>query len=251
MVRTLRGVAEWRPAVGLAAHAGLRMDAVDRAVVAAVDAVDAEPGGGREPGMVVILGAGFDTRGWRLSALAGRRVVEVDRAATQDVKRARLDALPPPLADVTLWTADLGTDDLAEVLDRAGQDPAVPAVWVWEAVVPYLPPAVVDATLAVLADRSPPGSRLVVTTMRPALVAPRLPPLSIGARALLRLGGEPIRTAESDDDFAARLARHGWRGSAARGPRSWAETAGITVWGPLLDERLHGAVRVTAAAGTG
>ncbi len=252
VVRMLRTLPEFGPATGLAAHAGLRMHAVDRALVQALEAVEARrvDGGPGSP-VVVVVGAGFDTRAWRLPELAGRRVVELDRAATQAAKRARLAALPPPLAEVTLRVADLGTDDLDEVLDRAGQDPATPVVWVWEAVVPYLPPAIVDATLAVLARRSPPDSRLVVTAMRPALVAPSVPVVSLGARGLLRLVGEPIRTAESDDAFTARLARHGWQGSGASGPRSWADDAGVTVWGPLLDERLHVAAPVTGGAGTG
>jgi methyltransferase (TIGR00027 family) len=252
VVRMLRTLPEFGPATGLAAHAGLRMQAVDRVLVEAIEAVAARraDGGSASP-VVVVVGAGFDTRAWRLPELAGCRVVELDREATQVAKRARLAALPPPLAEVTLQVADLGTDDLDEVLDRAGQDPATPLVWVWEAVVPYLPPAIVDATLAVLARRSPPGSRLVVTTMRPALVAPSVPVVSLGARGLLRLVGEPIRTAESDDAFTARMARHGWHGSGAGGPRSWADDAGITVWGPLLDERLHVAARVSGGAGTG
>lgn len=261
VVRAARTVLPRRPAVGVAAHAALRMHAMDRAVADAVDAVDAidaahaVDGGGMA--MVVIIGAGFDTRAWRLPVLAGRRVVEVDRAATQATKRARLSALPAPVAILSFGAADLRTDDLEHVLDRAGHEPGAPVVWVWEAVVPYLPAAAVDVTLAELARRSPAGSRLLVSTMRPALVAPTLPALSIAARGLLAAVGEPIRTTESDEAFTARLARHGWAGSGGRGPRSWAAAAGITVRGPVVAERLHVATRrmvdetVSAAAGRG
>jgi O-methyltransferase involved in polyketide biosynthesis len=38
----------------------------------------------------VLLGAGFDTRAWRLAALDGVRVFEVDHPATAKVKRERL-----------------------------------------------------------------------------------------------------------------------------------------------------------------
>jgi len=204
VVRAARAVALPRPAVGLVAHAALRMHAMDRAVDEALEAVDALDdvgagdavgGAARDRAMVVILGAGFDTRAWRLPGVAGRRVVEVDRAATQAAKRGRLSALPAPVADVSFVAADLRTDDLADVLDRAGQDSGRPLVWVWEAVVPYLPAAAVDATLAELARRSPAGSRLLVTAMHRPLVGPNLPVLAAGARGLLRLAGEPIRTA--------------------------------------------------------
>lgn len=255
VVRAARALLPRRPAMAVAAHAALRMHAMDRAVADAIEAVDGDDGD--DMATVVIIGAGFDTRAWRLPVLAGRRVVEVDRAATQAAKRARLSALPAPVADLSFVAADLRTDDLADVLDRAGQDPHRPVVWVWEAVVPYLPPAAVDATLAVLAGRSPTGSRLLVSTTRPALVVPTVPALSIGARGLLAAVGEPIRTRESDEAFTVRLARHGWAGSGGRGPRSWAAAAGITVHGPVLDERLHVATRrpldgaVSAAAGRG
>ena len=44
----------------------------------------------RQATQIVILGAGFDSRAYRLPALAGRRVFEVDQPATQARKRRRL-----------------------------------------------------------------------------------------------------------------------------------------------------------------
>ena len=39
---------------------------------------------------VVLLGAGFDTRAWRLDALAAARIFEVDHPNIAKVKQARL-----------------------------------------------------------------------------------------------------------------------------------------------------------------
>ncbi len=240
-VRTWRGLARSAlvartPAVGLAAHAALRMAAVDAAVVTAIAT--------HEPDTVVVVGAGFDTRAWRLPALRGRRVVEVDHPATQAAKQARLDRLPAPEADLVFAPADLRHDDLDRVLDDAGQDPARPVVWIWEAVWPYLPVAAVDDTLGVLADRSPSGSRLVTTTMPPGLLEPHLPPARVAALLGLRVIGEPILTAETDRAVTDRLATHGWVGDGGRGPRSWAaDEPGVALVGPVLDERLHVADR--------
>lgn len=233
-IRALRTLPDG-PALGLTAHAGLRMQAVDRALATALQETDA--------GTVVVVGAGWDTRAWRLDVLAGRRVVEIDHPATQAGKRARLSNLPEPRADVEFAAADLRVDDLAEVLDDVGQDPDDPIVWIWEAVVPYLPPEAVDATLAVLAARTSGEGRLLVTTMTPGLVDPDLRALSAGAFASLAVVGEPILTARSDDDVVAWLADHGWRSGGGRGPRSWADVAGVTLLGPTLDERLHVARR--------
>lgn len=234
-VRALRALPAGRPALGLTAHAGLRMHAVDQALEAAIDATDART--------VVIVGAGWDTRAWRLASLARRRVIEVDHPATQASKRRRLAALPDTTAEVVFAAADLRTQDLGDVLDEAGQDPDEPLVWIWEAVVPYLPPDAVDATLEVMAARSSVGSQMLVTTMTPSLVDPDLLALSVGAFAGLAAMGEPILTARTDEDVVAWLADHGWRSDGGRGPRSWADRAHVRLVGPTLDERLHVAER--------
>ena len=51
---------------------------------------------------VVLLGAGFDTRAWRLAALDAVKVFEVDHPATAKVKRERLQAAGADLNRVTL-----------------------------------------------------------------------------------------------------------------------------------------------------
>lgn len=235
VVQTLSRLPAARPAIGMTAHAALRMHAIDRAIGDAVQTL-ASP-------TVVIVGAGWDTRAWRLEALRGRDVVEVDLPATQRAKRARLGRLPAPLASVHFAAVDLGTDDLGAALDVAGQDPAQPVVWIWEAVAPYLPPEAVDETLAVLARRTPAGSRLLLTTFTPALVTPSLGPLAFAARVGLAGAGEPVLTAETDAAVTARLARHGWIGDGGSDAGDWAVEAGVQVYGPRFDEHLHVATR--------
>jgi len=249
------------PAWGLG-HAALRMAAVDRSLadavagvdrsladaVAAVDRSDAEeaPVALAAGVQVVVLGAGWDTRPWRLGALEGTTVLEVDHPATQARKRRVVVELDPVASDVRLVPADLAADDLDVVLGRAGHDATRPTVWLWEAVVPYLPEVAVEATLRVVAARSARDSRLVVTTVTPALVDPAPPrwvPLPALARAGMRALGEPVLLAEDDGAVAARLARHGFDTEHRGGPRAWARDAGVPLVGAVLDERLHVAVR--------
>lgn len=243
-IAAARGVGAGRRRRTLAwtAHAALRMLAVDAAATAAVEATGAPT--------LVVVGAGYDTRAWRLEVLRSRRVIEVDHPATQADKQRRLGADErAAVATVTYLGVDLARGDLAAALVDAGHDPDRPTVWLWEAVVPYLPPGAVDATLQVLRDRSAPGSRLLVTTVTPALFDPpvlgRL--LAPAARLLLARMDEPVLLAESDARFAARLAQHGFAHRSVTGPRRWARDAGLDVTGPALDERLHVAERVCAA----
>jgi len=110
---------------------------------------------------VVILGAGMDTRVWRLPVLQGARVFEVDHPATQAHKLARAAEAGPPLVTPTYVTVDFGRDDLADRLKAAGFDPTVRTAWVWEGVIMYLDDAALRTTLRAVRALSAPGSTLI------------------------------------------------------------------------------------------
>lgn len=199
---------------GLTTHAALRMAAVDRAVVAAV-----EDGAGQ----VVVVGAGFDTRAWRLSVLGGLRVIEVDLPTIQAHKVARLADLDP-LADVSFVAADLATTSLDDALATSGHAVDVRTTWVWEAVAPYLPPAAVTSALEAMATRSSPGSHLVMTYAHPDLVGgPALGRLlSPIARGVFAGLGEPLLSLHTDDEIRAEAAGAGWTPRATTAVPDWA-----------------------------
>lgn len=203
---------------GLVEHATLRMAAVDAAVAEAV-------AGGCD--QVVILGAGLDTRGWRLEALAGCTVLELDLPGIQESKRRRIGRRRPTAAHVDLVPADLVRDDLDRVLDAAGHDPSRATAWVWEGVAVYLPPHAVTATLAMVGRRSAPGSRLAMTFVRPRLTpGPRL--LDDAARAAFATLGEPLRTLLDRAELEELVAAAGLRLVEVTSWRDWARSAGVT-----------------------
>ena len=112
---------------------------------------------------VVILGAGLDSRPYRMAVeLAGTVVFEVDHPSASMWKQSRLRATlgSPATAPVRYVTADLPESDLAESLEHEGYDRSVRSVVVWSGVTPYLAPHDVDATLRWMA-RQAPGSCLV------------------------------------------------------------------------------------------
>ncbi len=110
---------------------------------------------------VVVLGAGFDSRAWRLPAGKDVRFFEVDHPDTQARKRGLLRALPAA-AGVTFVAVDFGRDSLAEKLAAAGFSLATPSFFLWEGVTNYLSAEAVDATLRYCASAAP-GSRVVFT----------------------------------------------------------------------------------------
>ena len=99
---------------------------------------------------VVVLGAGFDTRAYRLNALATARVFELDHPSTQRAKRKVIDRLGISRDGVTHAPINFEDDDLLDVLTSAGIDPYSPIVFVWEGVTNYLSAEAVDDTLATI-----------------------------------------------------------------------------------------------------
>jgi methyltransferase (TIGR00027 family) len=97
---------------------------------------------------VVILGAGFDARAYRLGTMAGRSVFEVDHPATSSAKQAvvkrALGALPQHVRFVAV---NFDTESLAEAMRAAGYDADKRTLFIWEGVTNYLNEAAIDATL--------------------------------------------------------------------------------------------------------
>lgn len=203
---------------GLTVHAALRMAAIDTAVTVAVASAR----------QVVVVGAGFDTRAWRMPALRGARVTEIDLPAVQHTKRARL-SLPPLASEVRFAAADLAANDLGEVLQCAGHDPTAPTLWLWEAVAPYLATSSVEATIAVLGARSAPGSTVAMTYTDLDEIAPQ--PAQLLVRPVVRAGfaliGEPLLSSFGDEQIGARLRAAGFTDVTTSRPSDWALAAGI------------------------
>ena len=112
---------------------------------------------------VVNLGAGFDTRAYRLQALANVPVWEVDQPQNIDGKRSRLQKLFQEVpAHVTLVPIDFDHEDLATVLASHGYEPDRKTFFIWEGVTQYLTESGIRATFQFLAT-APAGSRLALT----------------------------------------------------------------------------------------
>ena len=162
---------------------------------------------------VVVLGAGLDSRPWRLAALRDAVTFAVDHPASQAEARERAADLTP-VGRLGFVPVDLSTDDLGAALARAGHDPGAPTTWVWEGVVPYLTADDVRATVAAVAERSAPGGVLVVQYQTRSWTATAGRVLSRVVLRLTRspdpLTGEPWRSLWSPAGMARLLAGHGF-----------------------------------------
>ena len=97
---------------------------------------------------VIILGAGLDSRAYRIPCADAVRVFEVDHPSVQDVKRARLrrhlGELPSHVRFVSI---DFDTQDLAVELAAASYDPESRSLFIWEGVSQYVSRAALESTL--------------------------------------------------------------------------------------------------------
>jgi len=158
---------------------------------------------------VAIVGAGYDSRAWRLRR-HGVRFFELDDATTQRDKREKARRLPGP--GPTYVEADLRHRTAAEALAGGGLDLGQPALFVLEGLTMYLTDEVVRRQLSALADGSAPGSRLTTDFLPP-------PPTAAGAerrksrvQRLLRTGsGEVLRLEVDRGAAVALVAACGWR----------------------------------------
>ncbi len=181
---------------------GLRTRYIDDCVSRALD---------RGLSQVVILGAGLDTRAARLGR-EGVRFFEVDQAASQADKRARLSRFEDYPTDATTFVpCDFERDDFVQLLVAAGLDPATPACFVWEGVIYYLAEEAARATLQRLASELDPRSLLIFDYLNSNMArsSPRLRPEDRAMKEIIEELGEPMRF--GIDDPTPLMAACGYR----------------------------------------
>jgi methyltransferase (TIGR00027 family) len=161
---------------------------------------------------LVLLGAGFDSRAYRLEEAMGLRTFEVDHPATQRAKRERLKPkLGHPPEHVRFVEVNFEQDDLENKLSEAGIDKKVPAVVLWEGVVSYLSEPAVHSNLAVLARLLAPHSRLILTYVHKGALDGSATFCGAGRwKSWVGRSGEPFIFGFDPATLAETLLRHGF-----------------------------------------
>jgi methyltransferase (TIGR00027 family) len=112
----------------------------------------------------VILGAGLDSRPYRLCWAAESTVYEVDLPGVLDFKTRTMSALgAEPRVDRRPVAVDL-RDDWVGALRDCGFDPTLPTAWSAEGLVPYLPPESQDHLLDSISELCTAGSWFAAET---------------------------------------------------------------------------------------
>lgn len=117
-------------------------------------------------GAVVNLGAGLDTRAYRLPPLSKVPVFEVDLPENIEYKKSKLQQLFGGVpSHVVLVPVDFLSQDLESVMQTYGYQAGQSSFFIWEGVTQYLPEPAVRKTFEFLANASA-GSRMVFTYIR-------------------------------------------------------------------------------------
>ncbi len=110
---------------------------------------------------LVILGAGFDGRAWRLPGLENTTVFELDHPATQSLKKQHAAGQRLRAREIHFVGIDFTIDHLPVQLDEAGFKRNAMTFWLWEGVTMYLQPEAVAATLSSIAELFGPDFAIV------------------------------------------------------------------------------------------
>ncbi|MFE3293696.1 SAM-dependent methyltransferase [Rhodococcus sp. NPDC059234] len=155
---------------------------------------------------VVVLGAGLDTRGFRLGWPSTVVLFEVDRSDVFAFKESALRAAgTEPTCRRRTVAVDL-REDWIPALAAAGFAPDSPTLWIAEGLLTYLEADEVDRLLSAVTAASAPGSRLAVTALRIAQD-------EVGAPAAATDPFEDIRglwKPPGPIDIVDRIAAQGW-----------------------------------------
>jgi methyltransferase (TIGR00027 family) len=112
---------------------------------------------------LVLLGAGYDSRAYRLPLAQDVTVFEVDHPSTQRAKRERLGVSGASVDHVRFVSVDFELENVAGRLADVGFDEQARSIVVWEGVISYLSESSVDDNFELLSGICSPGSQVIFT----------------------------------------------------------------------------------------
>ena len=111
---------------------------------------------------LVILGAGYDSRAYRIEGLKKRTVFEADHPAMQVLKIEKIKKIFGYLPDhVTYIPADLGRENFGQKLLEMGYSQSKKTLFLMEGLLYYLPPEIVNKILSFISKNSGKGSAII------------------------------------------------------------------------------------------
>lgn len=120
---------------------------------------------------VVILGAGFDSRAYRITNIEQVHVFELDLPTTQHLKQRLIEKVVGGIpSHVSFVPIDFDRQDIEAVMTAAGLHRELKTFFIWEGVTQYLTAEAVDRTLRYVGGAAAGGSEIVFTYVHQGII---------------------------------------------------------------------------------
>lgn len=175
------------------------------------DVVKASADDGLE--QLVILGAGYDTRAYRIEGLKNIKVFEVDHPDTQRVKVEKIKEIFGSLpGHVTYIPADLEINKFGQQLADNGYDKTKKTLFVVEGLVMYLQPEAMDEILSFIVHNSGKESAIIFDygTFRSTNAEDNASEAGKNIRNFTKKQGEPLKFIVRDGTIETFLSERGF-----------------------------------------
>ena len=178
---------------------------------------------------VVLLGAGLDTRAFRLDLPRDAVVYELDRPDVLAFKRAVLNERGARPKAISRWIAMDLRQDWASALLAAGFSPAIPTVWLAEGLLLYLPAAAERELMATI-DRLTGTTGTFAFEVKLGVESAAVRGSSIYTTAREQIGVDLLALFDTEPrpDSAGDMAERGWT-VRVRSPFEFAEALGTSL----------------------
>ena len=160
---------------------------------------------------LVLLGAGYDSRAYRVNALKEKvKVFEVDHPDSQRVKKDKVKRIFGYLPDYVVYVSvDFDDEKLDEKLFEGGYSENLKTLFICEGVIYYLTAEVVDETLAFIAHNSGEGSSVIFDYTYESFITGRVKESERMIRKAAQLG-EPLIFGVEEGTVAEFLGKRGF-----------------------------------------
>ena len=139
---------------------------------------------------LILLGAGYDSRAFRFSALKEKvKVFEVDHPDSQRGKKEKVRKIFGSLPDHVVYVPiDYDKDKMSEKLFESGYDRNLKTLFIWEGVTYFLTDEAVDETLAFVVNNSGEGSSIIFDYIYESVIDGRMKEAEQTRRQAARAG---------------------------------------------------------------
>ena len=166
---------------------------------------------------LVIIGAGYDTRAYRIPGVGeSLKVFEVDHPLTQETKMETIRQIFGELPDHVIYVPFVfGRDRLAEELRGHDYDPGLKTLFITEGLLMYIPETAVEAFLTFVAGASASGSILVADYFDRSVIEGTCPlPEALALKSFVEQEGSTLQFGFTEGQVEAYFKAYGFSGAA-------------------------------------